>query len=137
MTIAAMQRPTTKPYKLKFEERPSYLYVRVEGSERRPSRAADYLKEITSECRRSDCSRVVIEKHVLGRLAMWDIFSVATGFPLMGSKLTKIAVVDEHLKRSERNEFSVMVGRESGLDLHVFTNVAEAENWVLDDASHH
>jgi hypothetical protein len=132
-----MHRPTTKPYRLKFEERPSYLYVRVEGLEPRPSKAVDYLRDITSACQRNDCRRVVIEKNVSGRLAVWDIFSVATRFPLMGSKLTKIAVVDEHLQRSERSEFSVMVGRESGLDLHVFTNVAEAESWVTDDTSSH
>ena len=132
MITATLHRPA-KPYELKFEERPAYLYVRVDGREPRPGAAVDYLKEITSVCRRNECRRVVIEKHVPGQLGVWDIFSVATKFPLMGSKLTKIAVVDKHLKRSERNEFSVMVGRESGLDLHVFTSVSEAENWVTDD----
>jgi hypothetical protein len=68
-------------------------------------------------------------------LAIWDVFSVATRFPLMGSKLTKVAVVDKDLKRSERKEFSVMVGHESGLDLHVFADVSEAENWLVGDGA--
>ena len=137
MTVTAMDRPSIRPYELKFEKRPSYLYVRVEGGDRQVGKASDYLRDITSQCRRSDCNRVVIEKQVPGRLAVWDVFSVATRFPLMGSKLTKVAIVDKHLPRSERKQFSVMVGRKSGLDLHVFTNVSEAENWMLnDDPSH-
>ena len=135
MEAVNVKQSEEKPYELKFEERNKYLYVRVEGRRSvEPSLAAEYLREITSQCRRHDCSKVVIEKHVAGRLGVWDIFSVATRFPLMGSQLTKIAVVDKHLERSQRREFSVMVGRESGLDLHVFTNVADAEHWVLDDS---
>ena len=135
MTTATLQR-SAKPYELKFEHKPSYLYVRVESCERRPSSAVDYLKDITNHCRQDDCRKVVIEKRIPGRLGVWDVFSVATRFPLMGKKLTKIAVVDKYLERSERKEFSVMVGRESGLDFHVFTTMSEAERWLLDDNDH-
>ena len=137
MTGVIDRKIADKPYDLRFEERKSYLYVRVEGRAAAPSRAADYLREITNQCRKNDCRRVVIEKRVPGRLAVWDIFSVATGFPSLGSELTKIAVVDKNIDRSERKEFSVMVGRESGLDLHVFTDVSEAEDWVVSDRKDH
>jgi hypothetical protein len=132
MTTAIMQK-AAKPYELKFEHKPAYLYVRVESSEPRESSAVDYLRDITNHCRQDDCRKVVIEKRIPGRLGVWDVFSVATRFPLMGKKLTKIAVVDKYLERSERKEFSVMVGRESGLDFHVFTSMSEAENWLLND----
>ena len=137
MTGVSIESRVDKPYEISFEKRPAYLYVRVEGRTARPSRATEYLREITNQCRRNNCRRVVIEKRVPGSLAVWDVFSVATEFPQLGSELTKIAVVDKHLDRSQRKEFSVMVGRESGLDLHVFTNVSEAENWVVDDRKDH
>lgn len=137
MTGVSVKQRVDKPYEISFEKRPAYLYVRVEGRTARPSPAAEYLREITNQCRRNNCRRVIIEKRVPGRLAVWDVFSVATAFPQLGSELTKIAVVDKHVDRSQRKEFSVMVGRESGLDLHVFTNVSEAEDWVVDDRKDH
>ena len=118
-------------YELTVEHRKGYVYARVRGNVSRPEITIDYLTDITDACRKVQCTKVVIEKEIPRAFAVWDIFFVATQFPRFTYELTKVAVVDKRMARFERREFSVVAGSKPGLDVHVFTNVQEAEAWVL------
>ncbi len=118
-------------YELTLENRHNYLYAHVEGDVSRPGVAVEYLKRITDACRKAQCSRVIIDKDVPREFGVWDIFFVATRFPKLGVEATKIAVVDKGMLSSNRTEFSVVVGKRPGLDVHIFKTVPEAEEWVL------
>ena len=120
-------------YELTVEHRKGYVYALVRGNVSRPEITIDYLTEITDACRKVQCTKVVIEKEIPRAFAVWDIFFVATQFPRFTYELTKVAVVDKRMARFERREFSVVAGNKPGLDVHVFTNVAEAEDWIMHD----
>jgi hypothetical protein len=131
MTAAAMKtEPKRKSYELTVDNRNDYLYARVSGNALPQETAVGYLQEIAHACGQYQCTKVVIERDVPRHFAVWDTFFVATQFPRFGVELTKVAVVDKTLKADERNEFSVMIGRKPGLDLHLFKTITEAEKWI-------
>ena len=114
-----------------IEKRPSYLYAHVKSNSSHAAITNEYLKEITEKCRETQCNRVVIDNEIPKAFWVWDIFSVATQFPRMGSECTKVAIVDHFADRIEKKEFSVVVGSKCGVAVHVFNNLAEAERWVV------
>ena len=119
-----------KPYELKIENRPHYLYALVKSDSSRPTIARDYLKDITDKCRENRCTRLVIENQLPQTFWVWDLFAVATQFPSLGIECTKVAIIDK-LAPVKNEEFSVVVGRQCGLDVHVFTDLRAAEMWLL------
>ena len=121
-----------KPYELKMEKRQHYLYARVKSDSPRPTIARDYLKDITRKFRETDCRRLVIENDLPQSFWVWDMFAVATQFPNIGIECTKVAIIDKFAP-IENEVFSVVTGKESGLDVHVFTDLASAEHWLLDN----
>ena len=126
-----MVMKSRKPYKLELEKRPDYLYAHVRSDSNRPTIASQYLREITQKCRESQCTKLIIENDVPKAFWVWDIFSVAMQFPLMGIECTRVAVVDNYPSKIETVEFAVVVGANCGLNLHVFTNFSKAEDWLM------
>ncbi len=121
----------TKPYELSFEKRQQYLYAFVQSDSSLPTVAPEYLKDIAKKCTETRCTRVMIENALPQSFWVWDMFEVATYFPQMGIECTKVAIVDKFAP-IEKEEFVVIVGKECGLDVHVFSELPDAEHWLID-----
>lgn len=133
-TAVTRSSPTPKPYRVRVEKRPDYLYAQVSGNALGRDTTVEYLREITEACRRYQCTNVIIDNTMPPSFAISDLFFVATRFPRFGVELTKVAIVDKELQTSDRDEFSVMVGRKAGLDVHIFSNIRQAEKWISRDS---
>lgn len=65
-------------FELTFETRPDYLYVRGCGVNGRDT-VEQYLEQVSAECRRRDCFRVLIDDRLDGpRLSTMDVFAIAS-----------------------------------------------------------
>ena len=120
------------PYSLTVEPKTKYLHVSVSGTNT-PENVLSYLVEVQAKCKELNFTNVLIEENLQGAgLNIIDVFDVVNqaskqtySFPL------HIAYVDlnpEHEKR--RMEFAESVAVNRGVDVKVFSGVADAEKWL-------
>ena len=65
-------------YEIRFEQKDTYLHATVTGTNSRDNVLA-YMADISRECDRRQCFRVLIEERLDGpRLATLDIFAIAS-----------------------------------------------------------
>lgn len=118
-------------YKVIFEQKPTYLHAIVTGRNSKEN-VMRFLEDILRESIARGCSRVLIEERLEGpRLEMLDIFSIAEkgSSPIRG-KLKAIAYIDVNA-RGNLMQFAETVAVNRGVPVTVFSNVADAENWLL------
>lgn len=120
-------------YKLTINQKPSYLHAVVTGLNSRET-VAQYLEEILLECKARNCFRVMIEEHLQGpRLGTLDVFQIAEeGSILVKGMLKAIAYVDINAE-SDLMQFAENVAVNRGLRVTVFSTVADAEKWLLNE----
>ena len=53
-----------KPYEIRFERRPEYLYAYVGGEHDSLSISLAFWREIADECRRAEARKVLIEEDI-------------------------------------------------------------------------
>jgi hypothetical protein len=120
-----------KPYELKIENREGYLYASVKSEDGCCRDATgDYIGEIGAACRRDGCVRLLIEKVIPNTLWLWDSIFLMGQFPKIGLSAIKVVLVDKSAGNFEPAGFTVSVGDESTVDLHVFSSFAAGENWL-------
>ena len=119
-------------YKLTFDQKPAYLHATVTGLNTKEN-VAQYLDEIQRECKERNCFRVLIEERLEGpRLGTVDVFSVASeGSTRATGTFEAIAYVDENAE-GDSMSFAETVAKNRGVPVSVFSNVADAEKWLLD-----
>ena len=123
---------SNKPYELAFEDRGEYLYAVVTSNDERSRYATgDYIGEIGRACRRKGCMRLLIDKVVPDTLWLWDSIFVLNSFPELGLRDIKVAIVDESAKTFDPKGFAVNVGATPAVDMHVASDRAAAERWLL------
>lgn len=122
-----------KPFNLWVENRDGYLYAHVSV---RPLphppviSSREYLEDIAKECVTYRGSKILIEKHTPEPFIVWDVFLLAPKLATSGQVSFKIAVVDKGGEPQTKTTLTVMVGKYCGLDVRVFNDIAEAENWL-------
>ena len=120
-------------YKFTINQKPSYLHVLVTGWNSRET-VARYLEEILRECTVRNCFRVLIEEQLEGpRLGTTDVFQIVSeGSNLVKGKIKAIAYVDVNAE-SDLMEFAETVAVNRALRVTVFSTVADAEKWLLNE----
>ena len=120
-------------YKLTINQKPSYLHAVVTGWNSRET-VAQYLKEILLECTTRNCFRVMIEERLEGpRLGAIDVFQIVSeGSSLVKGMLEAIAYVDVNAE-SDLMQFAETVAVNRALQVTVFSTVADAEKWLLNE----
>ncbi len=93
--------------------------------------AAPYLGPIAEHCLRLACSAILIEKNTPEPFAVWDTFAVAPKLAAVGTRCIKIAVVEKGTEPRAQRKLSVMLGRNCGLDVRVFTHTSDAKDWLM------
>lgn len=118
------------PCLLQFDDRLNYLFVRVSGANT-PENVADYLMRVLEECQRLGHSRVLIDENLDGpRLSVDEIFMIAAeGASNALGVFDAIAFVDE--QAGDNSYFTETVAVNRGMPIRAFSNVGEAESWLL------
>ena len=117
-------------YEITFDQRPTYLYARISGTNT-PETIFAYMEEIVAKCIEIDCFRVLIHECLDGpRLATLDLFETISEISLrVLGKLDAIAYVDE--KIGELRYFGETVAVNRGMPLAAFTDIDSAVRWIL------
>jgi hypothetical protein len=119
-------------YELSIEERPGYLHAVVTGVNSKEN-VVRYLDDIRRECAARSCSRVLIEENLKGpRLDILDVFDIASSARERATTpLPVVAYVDVNAT-SDLMKFAEDVAVNRGIDVRVFSSVADAAQWLLD-----
>ena len=120
-------------YRLTIAQKPTYLHVIVTGQNSREN-VSGYLEDILRECMTRDCFRVLIEERLNGpRLGTLDVFQIASeGSSKAGRTLKAIAYVDINTQ-GDLMKFAETVAVNRMLPVVVFSTVADAEKWLLNE----
>ena len=126
-------RKSFMTYRLTFDQKPTYLHVIVTGLNSREN-VVRYLGEILRECTARRCLRVLIEERLDGpRLGTLDVFQIASeGSSKAGRILKAIAYVDVNAQGGLM-KFAETVAVNRMLPVVVFSAVADAEKWLLNE----
>jgi hypothetical protein len=124
-------REASVTYSLTVDEKPTHLHVVVTGSNTRGT-VERYLADLLRECQVRNCFRILLEERLEGpRLNTVDVFQiVARGTERTPGLLSAVAFVDVNAE-GDLMRFAETVAVNRGFPLKVFSNVADAEKWLL------
>jgi hypothetical protein len=121
-----------KSYQLTLDKKPGYWHFRVAGPNT-PETVRSYLADIYYACAQGDCSAILVEENLQGRgLGLFDIFEVVTeGSEKTWPYIRRIAFVDVNPEHSNHDmKFAETVAVNRGVNVHMFRNVRDAEEWL-------
>ena len=117
-------------YQLTIEERPTYVYARVDG-DLTPENALRFLEEAYAACLRSGRPDVLLDMQLRGpNLATTSVYEVISQRAADGSKLGKIAYVPSASDDPSMPYFAETVAVNRGVNVRLFESVAAAERWL-------
>ncbi|HEY7238680.1 MAG TPA: hypothetical protein VH600_05890 [Burkholderiales bacterium] len=117
-------------YQLTIEERPTYVYARVDG-DLTPANALRFLQEAHAACVKCGRSDVLLDMQLHGpNLNTTSVYDVISQRAADGGKLRKIAYVP--LQQDDRSmaHFAETVAINRGVNVRLFESVAAAERWL-------
>ncbi len=124
------QADKQKLYTLKFEHRPKYLYVFVEGEKDNYEISRAYWQEIADYLKKTEFERVLVDENILEPSSVIDVFQLVSDFPKMGFSGIQIAFHDRQISHQELSEFGELVASNRGLNARVFNDPKLAEDWI-------
>jgi hypothetical protein len=118
-------------YKLTFEDRDFYLYACVEADSVSFEMVIEYTNQVVQRLKSGQHNRMMLvnESPVLPSTDCYLIASYIVKNAVAGD--VRIAVVDNSPKNSQQQEQISRQSRAAGLDIQSFTDVAEAEEWLI------
>lgn len=122
-----------KPYRIVYEEYPTYLYALVHGEEYGYHVLAGFLTEIAAEVKRRGLERVIIEENISATTTKEDAFRVASEMPDFGYAGIRLAYIDRFSDQKDINEFGHDVAVDNGIEVEIFNDQGEAEKWLNRD----
>lgn len=126
----AMDNPEER-YRLRFEERPGYLYACIDGISDSLDISRSYWQAVADEVQARDAEAVLIEENIPVNGTFADVFQLATEIPTMGFGRCKVAFFDRYLEQHEINAFGELVATNRGLNGRVFNSYDDALEWLL------
>jgi len=118
-------------FSLHFEQRSEYLYARIEGSGIDYNEQKECWKLIAEKFDRSPSFRLMVEQCSNQTLDISDAFQLSAEIAEMGFEDCKSAYVDANENNFEVNEFAEVVAINRGFNGKHFTNIDDAEAWLL------
>ena len=123
-------------YQLTIEQKPAYLHIIVTGDNSRET-VMQYMEEVMRECTNRNCGNVLVEERLEGpRLGTFDVFSmVSEGAKRFLGTFHAMAYVDVN-GDSSLMQFAENVAVNRGIPIQIFSNVPDAEKWLLHQTGH-
>ena len=120
---------TEKQYTLTFEERPDYLYARVEGEHDSYEISRDFWIEIAGECEKRGTRKLLVEENIPEAVSVSEMYAIASELPDRFLDVS-LAFVDPYADQAELNSFGELVAQNRGVRGRFFADVASAEEWL-------
>lgn len=122
---------TSEPaYALTLEERPGYLYAKVEADAITPPMAERYVGEILGKCRELKIRRVMLERNVPVMMAPADAFHTTQKIVDMFRGI-KLAIINPFAELEQDLGFVTMVANNRGATMETHNSTELAEKWLL------
>lgn len=121
----------TTPYELTFDQRPFYLQAYIRSEIATVETSLSYLQEIADKCMALRYTRLMIERDIPATLSEPELQTVALEFDMMGIGDIKVAFLDERAEDPVPQQSGLIAGTNRGAWTEVFTNIADAERWLL------
>lgn len=119
------------PCTMKFEHREGYLYAYAHAKKDSFEISLNFWSEIATRCKADGFSKVLVEEDFGTDNSMIDMYQLVSQGHKIGLTGIKIAFVDRHISQINNNLFGETVARNRGILGKVFTDVQEAEKWLL------
>lgn len=120
-----------KQYKVRFEHRNGYLYAYGYAKQDSYDISLGFWTEVATYCKKNNFSKVLVEEDFETDTSITEKFELVSCGHKVGLTGIKIAFVDLHPEQMNDNIFSETVACNRGLIAKVFSNVEEAEEWLL------
>jgi hypothetical protein len=119
-----------KSYELTFEERPGYLFVRINADAITLETALEYLQEIADKFEELGTRRAILERDIPTTLSDADLYFVVQHMiQIMGDR--RLAVVNSFTSNQESMAFATLVSANRGAQYRAFDNITDAEAWIM------
>ena len=120
-------------YQLTIIQKPAYLHAIVAGLNSKENVKA-YLADVLEACKRRACNQVLIEEKLEGpRIDTINVFQIASEGSRQALGFYKaIAYVDVNAE-GDLMKFAETVAFNRGLPVRLFSSVAEAERWLIEN----
>ena len=117
-------------YTLDTDERSGYLYARVHADAIDRESARAYLSEIAARVNETGAKALMIYRDIP---AVLDSESMGDVIPEFIAKIpgVRTAIVNPHIENTPAMNAAVTVGRDRGADYQAFSDVSDAEAWLL------
>ena len=121
-------------YKLTIDQKPVYLHIIVTGHNSKET-VMHYMEEVMRECTSRNCGYVLVEERLEGtRLGTFDVFSmVSEGATQFLGRFKAMAYVDVN-GDGGLMQFAENVAVNRGIPIQIFSNIPDAEKWLLHQA---
>jgi hypothetical protein len=126
-----MQPNSDEDLGIRFEERDGYLYAFLSGERNGLSDAKRYWLAAINECNKRGYKKLLIEQYFPIPLSTIDTFYLAEAIAHMPIAQLRIAFVDQDIEQNGMNMFGETVAVNRGGVGKVFTNLADAEAYLI------
>ena len=117
-------------YRLSLHSHPKYLHASVTGTHT-PENVARFLREVHEACMAQGLGCVLVEVNFTGpSLATGSIYDVVSRQAPQAKVLRRVAYVDATPRQHEKKKFAETVALNRGVNVRLFTEVAEARRWL-------
>jgi hypothetical protein len=114
-----------------FEERKGYLYAFLSGERNGLPDSKRYWLAAINECNKRGFKKLLIEQYFPIPLSTIDTFYLAEAIAHMPISQLRIAFVDQDIEQNGTNMFGETVAVNRGGVGKVFTNLADAEAYLI------
>ena len=120
-------------YKLTFEERSNYLYVRLLGKDSFAA-SLSYWNEIADKARALNARKLLVHEDLIGEINNHEMFDLITDLLPSGLLNVQIAVFDENTENRRINAIGQALAHNMGGQVEVFESLEAAQEWLNETA---
>ena len=114
-----------------FENRTGYLYAFFAGKRNELSDTIKFWQNAIDECNKRGYEKLLIEQDLPNPLSITDIYNLIGVILKIPGNHPKTAFIDRDLSQNDMNLFGQTVAANRGLIGKIFTNVSDAEAWLI------
>jgi hypothetical protein len=117
-------------YEIAIEQKPTYLHL-IGTGEMSAGNARRFLVDAYRAAGERNCACVLLDMRFSGSLGLGSIFSVIEERSHEGIRLKRVAYVEANLGlRPDAAEFATLVATNRGVNVRLFSCLADAERWL-------
>ncbi|MFY2764747.1 hypothetical protein [Arenimonas sp. MALMAid1274] len=116
--------------RIRYEDRPGYLYAEVTGPRDSHEISLAYWADIASQCRRRQARKLLVLENLGDHVGERDLPAVVDHLIELGLDQVQVAFVVGRIELMAHMEHGEILALERGANGRVFGNVTVAERWL-------